>query len=39
VAADLSLVGLLAARVMARAVVSAVKNARPLFGLKSFADL
>ncbi len=39
VAADLSLVGLLAARVMARAVVSAVKNARPLFGFKSFSDL
>jgi L-aminopeptidase/D-esterase-like protein len=39
VTADLSVVGLLAARVMARAVAEAVKNARSLFGLKSHCDL
>jgi L-aminopeptidase/D-esterase-like protein len=37
--ADLSVLGLLAARVMERAVVSAVKKASPLFGLKCFTDL
>lgn len=36
---DLSVLGLLAARVMARAVVSAVKQAGPLHGLKCWADL
>lgn len=36
--ADLSVVGLLAARVMERAVVAAVKNAESLCGLKSYAD-
>jgi L-aminopeptidase/D-esterase-like protein len=39
VEADLSVLGLLSARVMERAVISAVKNARPLFGLKCWADL
>ena len=39
VEADLSVLGLLSARVMERAVVSAVKNARSLFGLKCWADL
>ncbi len=38
-AADLSVVGLLAARVMERAVIAAVKNATALCGLKSYADL
>ncbi|MBN1939139.1 MAG: P1 family peptidase [Candidatus Aminicenantes bacterium] len=38
VEADLSVLGMLSARVMERAVVSAVKNARPLFGLKCWAD-
>jgi L-aminopeptidase/D-esterase-like protein len=37
--ADLSVVGLLAARVMERAVISTVKNATSLCGLKCFADL
>jgi L-aminopeptidase/D-esterase-like protein len=37
--ADLSVVGLLAARVMERAVIAAVKNAQPLCGLKCSADL
>ena len=37
--ADLSVVGLLAARVMERAVVAAVKNAESLCGLKCFSDL
>ena len=37
--ADLSVLGLLAARVMEKAVISAVKKARPLFGLKCLADL
>jgi L-aminopeptidase/D-esterase-like protein len=37
--ADLSVVGLLAARVMERAVIVAVKNAEPLCGLKCYADL
>jgi L-aminopeptidase/D-esterase-like protein len=39
VSADLSAVGLLAARVMERAVVAAVENATSLCGLKCFADL
>lgn len=39
VEADLSVLGLLSARVMERAVIAAVKNARPLFGLKCWADL
>jgi L-aminopeptidase/D-esterase-like protein len=39
VAADLSVVGLLAARVMERAVVAAVEQASPLAGLKCHADL
>jgi L-aminopeptidase/D-esterase-like protein len=39
VEADLSVLGLLAARVTERAVVSAVTKAGPLFGLKSSADL
>jgi L-aminopeptidase/D-esterase-like protein len=39
VEADLSVLGLLSARVMERAVISAVKNSRPLFGLKCVADL
>lgn len=37
--ADLSVVGLLAARVMERAVIAAVKNAESLCGLKCYADL
>jgi len=37
--ADLSVVGLLAARVMERAVVEAVKNAGSLYDLKSYGDL
>lgn len=37
--ADLSTVGLLSARVMERAVVEAVKNAEPLFGIKSYSYL
>jgi L-aminopeptidase/D-esterase-like protein len=37
--ADLSVVGLLAARVMERAVISAVKNAESLHGLKCHTDL
>lgn len=39
VEADLSVLGLLSAKVMERAVISAVKKTRPLFGLKCFADL
>ncbi|MDK2857305.1 MAG: hypothetical protein PWQ29_874 [Verrucomicrobiota bacterium] len=39
VAADLSVVGLLAARVMERAVVEAARNARSLCGLPCYADL
>jgi len=39
VEADLSVVGLLAARVVERAVVAAVKNATSLCGLKCHADL
>lgn len=39
VQADLSVVGLLSARVMERAVISAVKKAHPLFSLKCWADL
>jgi len=37
--ADLSVVGLLAARVMERAVISAVKNAGSLCGIKSYTEL
>lgn len=37
--ADLSVVGLLAARVMERAVIAAVKNAGSLCGIKSCSDL
>jgi L-aminopeptidase/D-esterase-like protein len=37
--ADLSVVGLLAARVMERAVVAAVKSAESLCGLKCYADI
>src|SRR5664280_1643178 len=37
--ADLSVIGLLAARVMEMAVISAVKNARSLCGLKCYWDL
>jgi L-aminopeptidase/D-esterase-like protein len=37
--ADPSVVGLLAARVVERAVLAAVKNARPLCGVKCCADL
>jgi L-aminopeptidase/D-esterase-like protein len=39
VEADVSVLGLLAARIMERAVVSAVERARPLLGLKCRADL
>ncbi|MGB4207694.1 MAG: P1 family peptidase, partial [Smithellaceae bacterium] len=39
VTADLSVVGLLAARVMERAVVSAVKDTQCLCGLKCYSDL
>ncbi len=39
VEADVSVLGLLAARVMERAVVSAINKADPLFGLKCAADL
>jgi len=37
--ADLSVVGLLAARVVERAVVAAVENAQSLFGIKCYSDL
>jgi L-aminopeptidase/D-esterase-like protein len=37
--ADLSVAGLLAARVMERAVIAAVKNASSLCGIKSYTDL
>ena len=37
--ADLSVVGLLAARVMERAVIAAVKSAESLCGLKCYADI
>lgn len=37
--ADVSVLGLLAARIMERAVVSAVEKAQPLLGLKCRADL
>jgi L-aminopeptidase/D-esterase-like protein len=37
--ADLNVVGLLAARVMERAVIAAVKSATSLCGLKSYSDL
>ncbi len=37
--ADLSVLGLLSARVMERAIISAVKKAHSLFGLKCWADL
>ncbi len=36
---DLSVVGLLAARAMERAVIAAIKNAESLCGLKCYADL
>ena len=39
VEADLSVVGLLSARVMERALVAAVKNARTLCGAKAYCDL
>jgi L-aminopeptidase/D-esterase-like protein len=39
VEADLSVVGALAARVMERAVVAAIRNAGPLCGLKCCADI
>jgi len=39
VEADLSVLGLLSARVMAAAIISAIRKARPLFGLKCSADL
>lgn len=39
VEADLSVVGLLAARVTERAVISAVKNAEPLCGLRCYGEL
>jgi hypothetical protein len=39
VAADLTTVGFLAARVVERAVISAVKKAAPLCGLSSYSDL
>jgi L-aminopeptidase/D-esterase-like protein len=39
VEADLSVVGLLAARVMERAVVAAITNAEPLCGLPCWSDL
>jgi len=39
VEADLSTLGLLAARVMEKAIVSAVRNAKPLSGLPCYADL
>lgn len=39
VEADLSVLGLLAARVMERAVISAVTRATPLHGFKSYSDL
>jgi L-aminopeptidase/D-esterase-like protein len=39
VEADLSVLGLLSARVMERAVISAIKKTRPLFGLKCSSDL
>jgi L-aminopeptidase/D-esterase-like protein len=37
--AGVNVVGAIAAEVMARAIVKAVKNAEPLFGLKSYQDL
>ncbi|SMC70709.1 P1 family peptidase [Sporomusa malonica] len=39
VAADVNVVGLLAARVMEQAVISAIKKASPLSGFKSFQDV
>jgi L-aminopeptidase/D-esterase-like protein len=39
VEADLTVIGLLAARVVERSVVAAVMNAGPLCGLKCHADL
>lgn len=39
VAADLSVVGLLAARVMERAVIAAIENAESLCGVRSVAEL
>ena len=37
--ADLSVVGSLAARVMERAVITAIEKANSLYGLKCWADL
>jgi L-aminopeptidase/D-esterase-like protein len=37
--ADLSVVGMLSARVMEQAVIRAVKKATPLYGLKCYSDL
>jgi L-aminopeptidase/D-esterase-like protein len=37
--ADLSVVGMLSARVMDQAVIRAVKRATPFFGLKWYSDL
>jgi L-aminopeptidase/D-esterase-like protein len=37
--ADLSVLGLLSARAMERAIVSAVKKSHSLFGLKCHSDL
>lgn len=39
VEADVSVVGLLAARVMEKAVISAVKKAAPLFGFKAYSEV
>jgi len=39
VEADLSVVGLLTARVKERAVIAAIKNAEPLCGLKCYGAL
>jgi len=39
VEADLSVVGLLAARVMERAVIAAIENAASLCGVRSVAEL
>lgn len=39
VEADLSVVGMLAAKVMSKAVINSVKNAKSMFGIKSYEDL
>lgn len=39
VEADLSVVGLLAAQVMERAVIAAIEHAKPLCGLTCYTDL